>query len=460
MDNKKKQCGRVFFKLQFVLLFFMALGIYLYLFSGNSYAITENELYESFEKSTVLLNDKENVNYFFNRENFNYTGVNNWGFSFESFLTLIDGFNFVFSDYVNYGSVSSPNYVINLTFFNYNSDVIDLGNNQGISGDYYKCSFYFNSNSLFIGGTSIQNGYFTVFNDRYMLIHNFDFKYNNILYPSNINFIIPDSITLEALHSGSKFTFTFTNQLKVTFTGNYTIYDFIFGIEQYNNDNDSWRNVTGLNDWYYEDSYENPYYVFFTGLNYLSVGTYRYIGVFTGDEPFSVYSNTFEITSSVISDNGTVTGTINGDGNVDLNVNVNNGNSVDNIKDFFGTPANFDNTTVTQEDIANSINIEQTVSPYDNFVLTFINGLISSLTEVHTNDFIFKVHTWGDTYIIRVGDIIPNYGEDLTNFLRLMSIIVFGFVIVRWSTKLIEALNVGDVSKSLELIEEKYSDLL
>ena len=55
MENKKKLYSSQYYKALFVLLFFMVLSMVLCIFSGNSYAMTEEDLTEFIEK--VLLTE-------------------------------------------------------------------------------------------------------------------------------------------------------------------------------------------------------------------------------------------------------------------------------------------------------------------------------------------------------------------------------------------------------------------
>lgn len=389
-----------FLNIYYIFLLVVVFAIFLGLFS-NSYAITENELYEVLEDSVEMLNTKENRSYSFDRNNYVYTGVKNWNFPFNSFLNIINQFEYVVTYFTNYGSSSNPNYAISINVFNYNSNSIDLGNNTNISGEYYNMTYYINDNSLYIGGTSTKNGSFIIHKSSFTLIHNFDYKYNNVLYPSNISFIPPNSIVLTAIKSGSKFSFTDKTQLKVDLVG-YDISDFTFYVQKY--DNNEWDNFTDFNDYLRVADYENPYYIFWRNLNYFPVGTYRYMAQYNGENSFSTVSNSFQITSSYIENEGTATGTIDSNtGDVNIDVSVDTGQTVDSIKDYLGEEAQ-----TTENEFKNNFPEVEIDDPSEDFFSWVFDNIENIFVSTSEQEFSFSLYT-NTTYTINSSMVyVPN----------------------------------------------------
>ena len=436
----------------FIPLFIIPFVFFFYMLSSNSLAITEQEYFNTISSAVDLLNEKENKSYIFDSENYIYTGVSNWGVSYDTFLDYLDDFEYISSYYTNYGSSSNPNYEILFPLFNYNSDFIDFGNSKYLNVDCYFFSYIVNSNSVSIWRAP-SSGSIQIIDGNYTLVHNFGYKFNNVLYENNLSFAPANSITLIS-SSHRKFTFTDFNQCNVYITGDWDFYDdFTFMLQRYIDD--EWEDFAGSLDYLKLLDYENPYYVHWVNMNYYPVGTYRYRALLNDSEDTYFYSEPFQITSSVIENDGT--GTID---NGDIDISIDTGETVDNIKDFFGSPTDFNNANISQEDIESAFNITETSNPYDNFLLDFIDGLTTCLTDVPTDSWTFKVHSWGQTFSIDYEDFIPNYPTDMRNFLSLIWTVVGVIYIVKWVTKITEAINVGDISQSLELIEEKYSDLL
>lgn len=335
MDKKKLNI------LLYLPLYILLSSIFLFIFSANSYASIS---YDTLKTAIDNVAEKRNFsNYGYKGEYPNYEDVENYLQTYTSFL--------ITTRQNNYGSF--------IIFWGNQLYVYDtIGGNDRVG------TIYSNSDTHSLVQTSydwtdktfrnVTTGYPVCDN----LLLNYGSIYGDIYsnntfstvkYYSNIEEVPINSITLTATKSGSKFSFTDKSQLQVNLTGDYTIGDFRFYVQRYV-DNE-WQNFSDINDYYILNNYENPYYIFWSNLNYYPVGTYRYMAEYQGENAFSTVSNDFEITSSVIENSGTATGTINPDsGNVNVDVNIDTGNTVDNIKDYLGEePEN------TNGDIENSI---------------------------------------------------------------------------------------------------------
>lgn len=277
--------------------------------------------------------------------------------------------------------------------------------------------------------------------------------YSNFLFYINVNL---NTISLTAT-SNHKFGFTSRNQLYVEFTGDWTTSDFSFYIQKLNGSN--WETVTKFNDYSVLTGYDNPYYIFWPDINYLPVGTYRYVADYGSLGTDLYYSNNFNITSSYVENETTGSIIDNGDGSSTIDINIDSGNTVDDVKDFMGGPADISDLDINSDTIHEAIGLQNQVNPYDNFVLTFFSGLTGALTTVTPQQFRYQVHDWGPIRNVSVADITPQYSYGMASFLSTVSSLVVVFVIVKWTTSIIESLNTADVSRTLELVEEKYSDL-
>ena len=448
MDNNKKINMFLF------LPFFLTL--FLFIFSVNTFAMTDNEFITFFDK--VLEN-----------EPYKSFGVTSQQYlnGIKSVIKNYQDFNHVFMSFPTNQGINR------ICIF-----IDDVAIHGGYSGRLYwkkgqevpmtGYAILFNSDgSVYSSSSFVKNENTYNFSTGVIFQSDYNIYTSYFVYNSNFtdetsytyhNLSVLDTITLSAF-SGKKFTFNDKNQLNVTLTGTYTTSDFSFYVQKLNDG--SWENFS--TDYYVLSNYQNPYYVVFNNLNYFPAGTYRYVADYRHLGTQLFYSNEFEIFSNVI--NNPTTGTVD-DGNI--NIDIDSGETVDNIKDFLGSQPDFDGINVTGDDINNAIGVDdlqnsddERVSPYSLFILTFIDGLSNALLSTgKSEDFTFKVHTWGKSYTISPSDVIPTYNAEMTSFMRTMSTIVIGFVIIKWVQKIIETLSEADMGKVLELVEEKYSNLL
>lgn len=452
MGNKKKFLN-IYYMFSLVALFVTFLGLF-----SNCYALTYSDI-ETFNNNILDTIDNQTVTTIINNfstTNINQTDINNC----DSIFCVFDMNNRLKYTFFDSSQVKLYN--------NYSSDLRRVVAIRTISNTAYLYEYNYNTSGysakytdrlnsgtpeLWISNTG--SGDLLVFTSEPVYTNtNFNTEFaSQYIYNIPLTPIIHNSISLNS-YSNHKFGFNQKNQLLVNLVG-YEITDFDFYIQRYIDN--TWDNFTDINDFYYLLDFENPYYVFWDNINYFPVGTYRYMATYKGDNPFSTVSDSFEITNMYI--DTPVDGTIDGNGNVDIN--IDNGPVIDNIKDFMGTEPNFNDIDITQQDIENALNINETVSPYANVVTLFVNGLTDALLSTgESNDFVFKVHTWGQTFTVHPSDVIPQYGQGLQQFMRTMSVIVFGWIIIKWSQQISETLSVADFSKTLELVEEKYSNLL
>lgn len=149
----------------------------------------------------------------------------------------------------------------------------------------------------------------------------------------------------------------------------------------------------------------------------------------------------------------TVNTSINNQGNQissDLN-NINN--SITTVPDDLT-----DNTTVTSDDIKNSLDFQFTVDPYANFWEHLVNGLQDSF--INKNQ-IFNIN-WldGKTYQINVNDVIPAYPLAFKQLLTMVSTTVFAFPILKYIKKTVDLISSGSADELLEMNEEEgYIDM-
>lgn len=149
----------------------------------------------------------------------------------------------------------------------------------------------------------------------------------------------------------------------------------------------------------------------------------------------------------------TVNTSINNQGNQissDLN-NINN--SITTVPDDLT-----DNTTVTSDDIKNSLDFQFTVDPYANFWEHLVNGLQDSF--INKNQ-IFNIN-WldGKQYQINVNDVIPAYPLAFKQLLTMVSTTVFAFPILKYIKKTVDLISSGSADELLEMNEEEgYIDM-
>lgn len=117
-----------------------------------------------------------------------------------------------------------------------------------------------------------------------------------------------------------------------------------------------------------------------------------------------------------------------------------------------------DNTTVTSDDIKNSLDFQFTVDPYANFWEHLVNGLQDSF--INKNQ-IFNIN-WldGKTYEINVNDVIPAYPLAFKQLLTMVSTTVFAFPILKYIKKTVDLISSGSADELLEMNEEEgYIDM-
>lgn len=117
-----------------------------------------------------------------------------------------------------------------------------------------------------------------------------------------------------------------------------------------------------------------------------------------------------------------------------------------------------DNTTVTSDDIKNSLDFQFTVDPYANFWEHVVNGLQDSF--INKNQ-IFNIN-WldGKTYQINVNDVIPAYPLAFKQLLTMVSTTVFAFPILKYIKKTVDLISSGSADELLEMNEEEgYIDM-
>jgi len=452
MGTKKKSCNVSWFIVLVIALLVCSITI---LLSSCSYAMTSEEVTDFLDTAKEQMQEIEQNDFVLNWFNKAYNYIN----YFTNFECIsigragnyyrLSGFNLYDNTIYCYYQGGTTNQFVAMNLGNTNRTYMQyaLGNNVTGSNSYN--FFASTSQNYVLGGTNIISN--TIFYDG--LNSTTEYSGNNYIHQ---NAVPPNSITLSAT-SNHKFGFTSRNQLFVEFTGDWTTSDFTFYIQKLNGSN--WETVTNYNDYSILAGYDNPYFIFWADINYLPVGTYRYVADYGSLGTDLYYSNNFNITSSYIEDNVTGTITDNGNGNSSIDINIDSGNSVDNIKDFIGSPADISDLEINSDTIHEAIGLQNQVNPYDNFVLTFFSGLSGALTTVTPQQFRYQVHDWGPIRNVSVADITPQYSYGMASFLSTVSSLVVVFVIVKWTTSIIESLNTADVSRTLELVEEKYSDL-
>lgn len=482
MGTKKKFCN---VSLYIDLVISLLVCCITLLLTSCSYAVTISDIKDSLDYLNAVADSNTNCGYYYKKW-FNDVGYNSLLTSISNNLTLS---NYGFYSIAFVRTVSTPasindfNLVIKLfptinwtnTKAKYNGSLL-WTNNGGYGKDMsnVRITYYPSNNTTGYNRNGYDQGiYYAIYggnnifftNDVQAYINSSNqstdyetvkqsFLSNNDYYFNGIEDL--SSIILTAT-SNHKFGFTSRNQLFVEFSGDWTTSDFTFYIQKLNGSN--WETVTNYNDYSILTGYDNPYYIFWADINYLPVGTYRYVADYGSLGTDLYYSNNFEITSSYIEDNVSGTITDNGNGNSSIDINIDSGNSVDNVKDFLGSPADISDLDINSDTIHEAIGLQNQVNPYDNFVLTFFSGLTGALTTVTPQQFRYQVHDWGPIRNVSVADITPQYSYGMASFLSTVSSLVVVFVIVKWTTSIIESLNSADVSRTLELVEEKYSDL-
>lgn len=422
-----------------ILLFIMPFVIVFGMLSGNSYcAVSIDTLNNALFRTASQTVGSNNMN--------NFPAVES-NSTLNSLLNDYDGIivstntssryfiNFTNSLYLNSGTVYSS------------SDFITIAVNFG-----YSTATGFNGNYYFENQSQVvQQRGFSYSNYLSFSLPIYDRNFQTIYYNPNIEVVEPsptNTITLTST-SLSKFSYNDFNQCVLTTTGDWSYGDFVYSVERLINN--EWVEYVPPHENYVIFGYENPWYLTWNDINYWQVGTYRYVADYNSLGEDLYYSEPFNITGNVVENIGTID---NG------NLTIDTGQTVDDIKDFMGGPADFDNINISKQDIEDNLNMQEVVNPYDNFIMLFINGLTNALTNTSTNPWTFKVHSWGQTFSFYPQDVIPPYSQGLKDFLTIISTSTVVFYIIKWVTQIVEAINVGDVSKSLELIEEKYSDLL
>lgn len=372
--------------------------VFLFIFSVNSYAMTEEEFSYYFDLYTdnILSNDNQSFVYtqkIKDLKNSILTKFNN--------LSNAGEYDAVLFNMSNADNNPPDRFVVFLfkngftTFFNqsYNLNATTIDNNHyslisviGLSSNTNRIDVdTYTSNKLFYMGNS----------------QTFNFYASNVNCLTNSNSPLPNlsefinnSITLTAF-SGKKFNFTDKNQLQVNLTGDYTIGNFKFYIQHYNSSDDDWSNVTYSNDFYILTGYENPYYITFPIINYLEPGNYRYMATNEIGETVA-YSNSFEITSSHIEN--PATGTIN-DGNI--NIDIDTGKTVDNIKDYLGQ-----DPTVTKDQFKDSFPDIDVNDPTSDF-FTWLFEQLQSCFSVNTAQYL-SFTIFDKTFTVNSDDYIIN----------------------------------------------------
>lgn len=73
--------------------------------------------------------------------------------------------------------------------------------------------------------------------------------------------------------------------------------------------------------------------------------------------------------------------------------------------------------------------------------------------------YVLKFIVGGSLITVSVADITPQYSYEMASFMSTVSSLVVVLAIVKWTTQIIESINTANVDRTLELVEEKYSDL-
>lgn len=441
MVNKKKYLN-IFYMFSLVALFVIYLGLY-----SSSYAMTDDEFigYCNVVKTNYI--DKNIIT---NDIDFYINNVSTLSSTLENYDSIF--FFIVSVNYLN-GGTQLVLYNSNNSYLYFSSDNTYINikksastgeyNLVGIVGSPSRLSnLHYNIGNYGAGITSFSSDNRPYYSNTSIYNYNSEVVSNLVDY---ISLVPANSIILNS-SSNHKFGFDDKNQCQAYLTG-YNIEDIQFYVDRYVNE--EWQQFTDVNDYYLLSNETNPYYVFWSNMNYFPVGTYRYRAVYDYDNQYT--SDSFSITNMIIDNEGTYN---NG------SININSGNTLDNIKDYFGGKVDTSIGNISEDDLKNSLNMKTTENPYENFVFTIVDGLLDSLVGTSPEYITFKVHSWGQTFKIYVEDIVPNYGTDLRNFLTLISTVVVMIYIIRWITKVVESVNVADIDTTLDLIEEKYSDLL
>lgn len=397
----------------FIPLFAFVFVMFSFILSGNSYAITNDELRSAFAD----LYDNYSTAYpntVYYQPNLTDDVLTNY----QSILNYSDNF------YISYPNNNNKYVTLVLAEKIYisGSDVRFVnGGQSGISA--LRFNGYNNGIDSNVNVNSLVDNDFNVWNSPIYISSD-----STVIYKEpNFNFFT-NSITLVS-SSGPKFSFNDFNQCRVYITGDWDFYDdFTFWVERYiNND---WEVFTSTLDYYKLLNHENPYYVHWNNMNYFPVGTYRYRALLNDSLDSYFYSDSFEITQSVI--DNSATGTV--DNNGDIDITVDTGATVDNIKDFLGQDA-----TVTDEQFSDNFPTVEVDDPSEDFFSWIFDQIENIFTSTTAQTLQFEL--FGTTYSYSSNDVyVPN--NTLKTFIGLYC----DFSICMWIIK--------DVRKVINKIKE------
>lgn len=433
MDKKKLISNELQSWHWFIPLFAVVFVMFSFIFSGNSYAIT-SENYLTFVDTIedIVTNSEyysnttqEHFNIFLQGLRNNYNNISSfdnfyyyWGSSSMALVALKP-------DTIYYFQTNTPG---NIAHNDYNSRYfISLGNNSsnidcfstGSGGSqtiFYNNSFYY----LFITNKYVQMSSSNI--NEYIA----DNVYSLRGYNSPIQH---NSITLVS-SSNHKFGFNEWNQCRATLIG-YDISDISFYIDRYVNG--EWEQVSNAGQYDKLMDYDDPYYIYFSNINYLPVGVYRYRAVYDYDHQY--YSDNFNITYEYIENEGNISGNIDQNtGEIDVDVNIDTGETVDNIKDFLGQDVD-----ITEDEFSENFPTVDVDDPSDDFFSWIFEQIENIFTS--TSAQILQFELFGTTYSYSSNDVyVPN--NALKTFIGLSS----DFSICMWIIK--------DVRKVINKIKE------
>lgn len=408
-----------FLRLQFVLLFFMVLSICLN-FGSEVQAITQDDIL------SALSQFKNN----YPKDGRNYENViNNFGDS------LVNLSSEIYSHYVplaNPGTIEQQNIMVIYTTVDINNNFscfVSLGNTRDIGKLCYinrqlailgGSSYYLNPYSMRInngvidweGRTTELYVFRNASNYDFLMvfpISNFYSSYSsttpvelNSLFSNLFNstgyfngitsdFTNPNSITINAQNI-IKYKAHIDNQATISVLGEWNIIDFNYYIQR--KENGIYHTLSDECDYSLinNNEYDNAY-LYCKNINYLPYGTYRFIAI-SEVLGLSAFSSDFLLTYETV--NNSATGTVD-NGNIEINIDT--GETVDNIKDYLGQPAN-----TTEDEFKDNFPTVEVDDPSEDFFSWIFNQIENVFLSTSPEVFEFSLYT-GNVYRINSNDI-------------------------------------------------------